>query len=182
MCCSVNSLLDGLTATMLFIMAHNIRRALGIDPGIERLGWGIVEKNDSEIKRVDSGVKHTSKKDPKSKRLLEIYDFLEKTLKKMKPDFVSTEKLFFATNVKTALTVGEVRGVILLAAERHKVPIIEFAPTEVKMAVCGYGRATKDNIAAMLKFSMILPQKKLLDDETDALALALTGLVRRVYP
>lgn len=155
---------------------------MGIDPGIERLGWGIVEKNGSEIARIDSGVKQTSKKDAKSKRLLEIYEFLEKTIKKERPDFVSVEKLFFATNVKTALTIGEVRGVILLAAERHGIPLVEFAPTEVKMAVCGYGRASKESVASMLKFSMILPKNKLLDDETDALALALTGLVRRSYP
>ncbi len=162
-------------------MKNTATRALGIDPGIERLGWGIVEKNGSEITRIDSGVKQTSKKDSKSKRLLEIYSFLENLFSKTRPDFVSVEKLFFATNVKTALVVGEVRGVILLTAEKHGIPILEFAPTEVKMAVCGYGRASKEGVASMLKFSMILPKKKLLDDETDALALALTGLVRRSY-
>lgn len=157
-------------------------KILGVDPGIERLGWGIVEKNGSEFKRINSGVKKTLKTSRKSARLWDIFDFLDKLIKKEKPDGLSTEKLFFAKNVKTALIIGEVRGVILAAAEKNKLPIKEFAPLEVKVAVCGYGRAGKENVASMLKLSIKMPAKKLLDDETDALALALTSLVSSVSP
>ena len=157
-------------------------KILGIDPGIERLGWGIVEKNGSEFKRINSGVKKTLKTSRKSARLWEIFDFLDKLIKKEKPDELSTEKLFFAKNVKTALIIGEVRGVILAVAEKNSLPIKEFAPLEVKVAVCGYGRAGKENVATMLKLSIKMPEKKLLDDETDALALALTSFVSVTFP
>src|SRR3990167_2919628 len=152
-------------------------KILGIDPGIERLGWGIVEKNGSEFTRVSSGVKKTLKTSRKSARLWEIFDFLDELIKKEKPDGLSTEKLFFAKNVKTALVIGEVRGIILAVAEKKSLPTKEFAPLEVKVAICGYGRASKENVASMLKLSIKMPKNKLLDDETDALALALTSLV-----
>ena len=102
--------------------------------------------------------------------------------KKEKPDGLSTEKLFFAKNVKTALVIGEVRGIILAVAEKNGLPIKEFAPLEVKVAICGYGRASKENVASMLKLSIKMPKNKLLDDETDALALALTSLVSVTFP
>lgn len=156
-------------------------KILGIDPGIERLGWGIVEKTSIGFKRVDSGVKKTLKTQRESARLWEIFGFLDELIKKEKLDGLSTEKLFFAKNVKTALIIGEVRGIILALGEKHSIPIREFAPLEVKMAVCGYGRAGKDSVASMLRLSLELPKNKLLDDETDALALALTALVRRSF-
>src|SRR3989338_1753375 len=118
-------------------------KILGIDPGIERLGWGIVEKNGSQLARIRSGVKKTSKNQKEDERLWEIFVFLDELIKKEKPDAVSTEKLFFAKNVKTALVIGEVRGVILAAAEKNGLFTKEFAPLEVKMAICGYGRADK---------------------------------------
>src|SRR3989338_795962 len=113
----------------------NKMKILGIDPGIERLGWGIVEKNGNEFKRINSGVKKTLKTQKESERLWEIFVFLDELIKKTRPDAVSTEKLFFAKNVKTALIIGEVRGVILAAAQKHGLRISEFAPLEVKMAV-----------------------------------------------
>ncbi len=157
-------------------------KILGIDPGIERLGWGILEKTGREIIRIDSGVKKTSAKKRESERLWELHRFLDNLIKKTKPEVLSVEKLFFAKNVKTALIIGEVRGIILALGEAHKLSIKEFAPLEVKMAVCGYGMAGKEAVAAMLKLSIKLPEKKLLDDETDALALALTAIVTRSFP
>ncbi|OGF63001.1 crossover junction endodeoxyribonuclease RuvC [Candidatus Giovannonibacteria bacterium RIFCSPLOWO2_01_FULL_44_40] len=150
-------------------------KILGIDPGIERLGWGLVEKSGSKFARIVSGVKQTSKNQRESERLWEIFEFLDDLIKKTKPDILSTEKLFFAKNVKTALIIGEVRGIILAAAEKHELPIKEFTPLAVKMAVCGYGRAGKESVANMIKIQLNLPKNKLLDDETDALALALTA-------
>jgi len=155
---------------------------LGIDPGIERLGWALVKKTEEGLERVDSGVKKTSKEFTTSKRLFEIYTFLTQLIRKEKPDAVSTEKIFFASNAKTALTIGEVRGVILATAEMHSLNIKEFTPLQLKMVVCGYGKADKQEIASMLRFSLILPKKKLLDDETDAIALALAAIVYKGYP
>lgn len=153
----------------------NKKRILGIDPGIERLGWGLIEKQPRILERISSGVKRTVKTKKESARLWEIHQFLDDLIKKEKPDIISTEKLFFSKNVKTALVIGEVRGIILALAEKHGALINEFAPTEVKMAICGYGFATKNNIAEMLKLSIKLPKNKLLDDETDALALAVAA-------
>src|SRR3989344_2109276 len=100
-------------------MAYGVQRILGIDPGIERLGWGLIEKNGSKLTKIDSGVKKTLKTQKESERLWEIFVFLDELIKKEKPDLVSTEKLFFAANVKTALIIGEVRGVILAVSQKH---------------------------------------------------------------
>ena len=155
-------------------------KILGIDPGIERLGWGVLTKKENgKIERVDSGVMRTPKTDRVSKRLFAIQKFLDDLIKKEKPDLVSVEKLFFSKNVKTAMVVSEVRGVILATIEKHNIPIVEFTPMQVKIAVCGTGAAEKKDVASMLKFSITLPSGRLLDDETDALAIALTGLVYR---
>lgn len=155
---------------------------LGIDPGIERLGWGLIKKTGNKIERIGSGVKKTLKTQKNAERLFEIQCFLDDLIKKQGPDLVSVEKLFFSKNVKTALNISEVRGVILATAQKHSLKISEFTPLQVKMAVCGYGKADKKEVANMLKLSMVLPQKKLLDDETDALAIAICGAVYKSYP
>lgn len=155
---------------------------LGIDPGIERLGWGVIEKiSSSEFLRIDSGVKKTLPSLEKGLRLLEIFNFLDTRIKAQKPSLLGIERLFFTTNAKTAITIGEVRGVILLAAAKYHIPIIEISPPEVKLAVCGYGKANKKDVASMLKLSIALPNRKILDDETDALALALAAGVINKY-
>jgi crossover junction endodeoxyribonuclease RuvC len=150
-------------------------KILGIDPGIERLGWGLIKKTHREIQKIESGVKKTLKTKKESERLFEIYEFLDVLIKKEKPEILSTEKLFFAKNVKTALVIGEVRGVILALGEKHRLIIKEFAPLEVKLAVCGYGRAEKASVAHMVRLMLNLPQNRLLDDEADALALAIAA-------
>ena len=103
---------------------------------------------------------------------------MDDLIKKTGPDVLATEKLFFAKNVKTALIIGEVRGIILAMGEKHGLTIKEYAPLEVKMALCGYGRAEKASIANMVGLTLGLPKKKLLDDETDALALGIIGASR----
>lgn len=157
-------------------------KILGIDPGIERLGWGLIKKDGGKIERINSGVKKTLKTQKKPERLFEIQCFLDDLIKKGKPNVVSVEKLFFSKNVKTALNVSEARGVILATAQKHGIKIIEFTPQQIKMAVCGHGNASKTEVANMLKLSIILPQKNLLDDETDALAIALTAAFYRSFP
>ncbi|MBI2609769.1 crossover junction endodeoxyribonuclease RuvC [Candidatus Giovannonibacteria bacterium] len=152
---------------------------LGIDPGIERLGWGLVKKNASNSERLDSGVKKTSQKKATPERLYEIEEFMDNLLSDKKPDLVSIEKLFFSKNVKTALLIGEVRGVILAVTQKHRIPIREFSPSEIKIAVCGYGQADKKSVAEMLRLQIEFPQRKMIDDETDALACALCGIYSR---
>lgn len=157
-------------------------KILGIDPGIERLGWGIINKNGSKIERVNSGVTKTLKTQKNPERLFEIQCFLDDLITKEKPDMISVEKLFFYKNVKTALNISEVRGVILATAQKHRLKITEFTPLQIKMAICGYGKASKNDVANMLKLSIALPKNKLLDDETDALAIALTHAFYRSFP
>lgn len=163
-------------------MAYSVQRILGIDPGIERLGWGLIEKTPRGIERLASGVKRTLKTKRESERLLEIYEFLDALMQKEKPGVLATEKLFFSKNVKTALIIGEVRGLILALGAKHSLTLKEFAPLEVKLAVCGYGRAEKTSVAHMVRLMLQLPQNKLLDDETDALALAIAASAISTFP
>lgn len=157
-------------------------KILGIDPGIERLGWGVVEKTPAGLKYIASGVKKTLKTQKEGERLWEIFKFLDNLIKKEKPDLVSTEKLFFAKNAKTALVIGEVRGIILAMSAGHGLSLKEFTPPEAKAAVCGYGKATKEGIANALKLQLNLPQKKFIDDETDAIALAVAASYLNAFP
>ena len=155
---------------------------LGIDPGIERLGWGLIKKNGNKVERINSGVKKTLKTQKRAERLFEIQCFLDNLIIKEKPDAISLEKLFFFKNAKTVLSISEIIGVILATAQKHDLSISEFTPLQVKMAICGYGRASKIDVANMLKLSIVLPKNKLLDDETDALAIALTDAFYKRFP
>ncbi len=148
-------------------------RILGIDPGIARCGWGIVESEKSKVKSISYGCIETSSKKTIEKRLEEIYSEVEKIIKKYSPDAMSIEELFFNTNAKTAFVVGQARGVILLSASQAGIPIHIYTPLQVKMAVTGYGRAEKDQIGKMVKIILKLDEVPKLDDTSDALAVAL---------
>ncbi len=148
-------------------------RILGIDPGIARCGWGIVESEKSKVKSISYGCIETSSKKTIEKRLEEIYSEVEKIIKKYSPDVMSIEELFFNTNAKTAFVVGQARGVILLSASQAGIPIHIYTPLQVKMAVTGYGRAEKDQIGKMVKIILKLDEVPKLDDTADALAVAL---------
>lgn len=156
-------------------------KVLGIDPGIERFGWALVEQTGAEIRRMDSGVVRTSAKKPHSERLHEISRFLEAKVRDTMPERLSIEKIFFEKNVKTAIAIGEIRGIALALAAKHNVEIVEFAPSEVKVQVAGYGRADKKSVAHMVRLRLRLADTKQLDDETDALALALCGIFHNNY-
>ena len=116
----------------------------------------------------------TPKTDLTEVRLLSIYTFLSELFAKYQPDVLSVEELFFNTNAKTALIVGHARGVILLAAAAHHIPIVSYTPLQVKMALTGYGRADKSQIGHMVKSLLYLEAIPKPDDTTDALAIALT--------
>lgn len=152
-------------------------KVLGIDPGIERLGWSLVERDSNKFKYLLSGVKRTDKNDKKHKRLLEIHDFVEKLIKEEKPEAISIEKIFFSNNAKTALIIGEVRGIILMLGAKYNIKIMEFGPSEIKLSLAGYGNADKKSVLQMMKLTMALPEKKFLDDESDAIAIACCGVI-----
>ncbi|OGF73314.1 crossover junction endodeoxyribonuclease RuvC [Candidatus Giovannonibacteria bacterium RIFCSPHIGHO2_12_44_12] len=152
-------------------------KVLGIDPGIERLGWALVESGQKKFRYIDSGTKKTLKSEPIEKRLLDINNFLEGLIKKEKPDVLSIEKVFFSKNVKTALIIGEVRGVALMLSSKYNLKLLEFGPAEIKLAIAGYGGADKKSVHNMLKLTVSLPDKKFLDDETDAIAIACCGVI-----
>ena len=148
-------------------------RILGIDPGIGRCGWGVIEEKKGKIKPIAYGCFETSAKADVEKRLEEIHGGVSEIIKKHKADCMSIEELFWGTNSKTAFVVGQARGVILLAASQNKIPIFVYTPLQVKVAVTGYGRAEKDQIGKMVKTILALSEVPKLDDTADALAIAL---------
>jgi len=147
---------------------------LGIDPGYERLGVAILEKKKGKEELLFSDCIKTSAKIPFNERLFILGKELEKIIKKWKPDATAVEKLFFTTNQKTAMMVSEIRGLIIYLAMLHKTRLYEYTPLEIKTAVVGYGKAEKRQVEHMVKTILNIQNKKRYDDETDAIACALT--------
>ena len=148
---------------------------LGIDPGTATTGWGIIEvKSKLKITCLGVGVIKTPANQALEKRLFTIYKDINILLKKYHPDTIAVENLFFGTNAKTALLVGQARGVVLLTAEMHKIPLFSYTPLQVKMALTGYGRAQKNQIGIMVTKMLNLTSIPKPDDASDALAVALT--------
>lgn len=150
-------------------------KVLGIDPGSGIIGFGVVDKKNNP-KMVDAGVIRTTIGDKDASRLKELYDSMKELCEELKPDVASVETLFFAQNVTTAMAVSQARGVILLALEESKIPIFEYTPLQIKMAMTGYGRATKAQIQEMVRVQLGLKTKPKPDDCADALAAALTHI------
>lgn len=148
-------------------------RILGVDPGIGRCGWGIIDFESSKFKVVNYGCIETSPKSQVSDRLLEIHEEISNLIKKHSPDALSIEELFFNTNAKTAFVVGQARGVIILAASQGKVPVAIYTPLQVKISLTGYGKAEKDQVGKMVKTLLVLKEIPKPDDTTDALAVAI---------
>ncbi|NQU77143.1 crossover junction endodeoxyribonuclease RuvC [Candidatus Falkowbacteria bacterium] len=146
---------------------------LGVDPGLASTGWGIIKKEKSNISLVDYGCISTSPEEPFSSRLKQIHEKLKKIIKNYKPARIALEDLFFAKNAKSALKIGEVRGVIKLTAIQCQVPLIEFTPLQIKQAITGYGRADKNQISQMVKLNLNLKEIPKPDHAADALAIAI---------
>ena len=149
-------------------------KILGIDPGTAITGYGLIEVDGSKIKVGSCGCILTPAKQNQAIRLAHIYSELDRVMKKEKPDVVAIEKLFFINNIKTAMTVGEARGVCLLVAEQNKVKIFEYTPLQVKQSLTGYGKAEKKQIQMMVKMILKLKEIPKPDDMADALAIAIT--------
>src|SRR5919202_7077181 len=148
-------------------------RVLGIDSGSETTGWGVVEGDGRRYRLVEYGAVKASARERFSARLLKVSDGVEAVIARPKPDACAVEEAFFAANVKTALKLGQVRGVILLAAERAGVEIVEYAPRLVKQTVVGYGAAEKHQVQAMVRVLLALTSLPQPHDAADALALAI---------
>ncbi len=151
------------------------KRILGIDPGFDRMGFGIVDVAGSSVTWVAHGCTQTDAKDDFATRLQVMRDALQKILKKYKPDGAVVEQLFFQTNAKTAMKVGMARGVILLALADAGVPTVEITPNQLKQGMTGWGRADKKQIQEMVRRVLSLKQIPKPDDAADALALAIVG-------
>lgn len=149
-------------------------RILGIDPGTGILGFGIIEMIKGQPVLVDGGVIRTPVKEDDAVRLLTIYEELTDIISQSKPDMVSVEKLFFARNVTTAMTVAQARGVVLLCAQQAGLPIHEYTPMQIKQAITGYGKADKKQMQEMVKVILKLKEIPKPDDAADALAAAIT--------
>jgi crossover junction endodeoxyribonuclease RuvC len=156
-------------------MSKTNKIILGFDPGFADTGWGVISKNNNNIEFIATGSIQTSKKLDFSERLQIIYHEANKIIKKYKPDIVGVEKLFFAKNVKTALDVGQARGVLLLAITENEKEILEFTPLQIKQAVCGNGQAAKRQVGLMVKTILGLEAVPKPDDAADALAVAITA-------
>lgn len=149
---------------------------LGIDPGSTRVGYGLIKKEKNNLTLIKSGLLKISSKD-KIQRLLEIETQFTKIIKSAKPDLVVLEKIFFMKNLKTAIEVAQSRGVLTLIAAKHKISLLELAPSEIKISVAGYGQADKKTVAKMVAINLKLKIKKIKgpDDVTDAIAAAIAG-------
>lgn len=150
------------------------KRILGIDPGTGILGFGIIDVTPKgKLIFVDAGVIRTPSEDTDSQRLMTIYTELTEIINEHKPTIMSVEKLFFAQNVTTAMTVSQARGVVLLMGEQSKLELFEYTPLQIKQALTSYGRATKQQIQEMVKIILGLKENPKPDDCADALAAAI---------
>ncbi len=148
-------------------------RVLGIDPGSQTLGWGVVEGNGLKYSLVDYGVVKSSPREKFSKRLLKIYEGVSEIIEKFQPDTISVEEAFYAVNVGVALKLGQVRGVVLVLGEKAGLDIGEYAPRLIKQTVVGYGNAEKHQVQEMVKLLLRMKEVPQPHDAADALAIAI---------
>ncbi len=155
------------------ISAVKNMRVLGIDPGSETLGWGVVDGSGSKYALVDFGTVKSNTRLQFSKRLLNIYDAVAELMAKHSPDVLSVEDTFYAVNAQVALKLGQVRGTMLLLAEQRGLLVAEYAPRLVKQTVVGYGNAEKHQVQEMVKILLKMKTVPTPHDAADALAIAI---------
>ncbi len=153
---------------------HEKITILGIDPGTKRAGFGVISKEGNELRLLAAGTFDVGKS-TENESLLIIKRQIDILIKKYSPSIFSIETLFFSKNQKTAMSVAESRGVSLLCALENNIPILEFSPNEVKSAIAGFGFADKKAVLKMVRLILKEPQLKVIDDASDALAIAIVG-------
>jgi len=146
---------------------------IGIDPGLARVGFGIIEVKGNEKTLLDCGIIETKKDHKEEKRLLEIFIDLKELINKWKPDYAAVEKFFFYKS-STTISVVQARGVIMMALGSFDIPIAEYAPVQIKKTITGFGKATKKDVLESVMYSLKLDYPPKPDDSADALAIALT--------
>lgn len=147
---------------------------VGIDPGYAITGYGVVEYTSNHFKTLDYGVISTKAGTPFELRLLTIFQEIEALIARYHPDVMAVEELFFARNTTTAIGTAQARGVIILSGAKAGIPVFEYTPMQVKLAVTGYGRADKNQVSSMIKILLHLDKSsKMIDDASDALAIAI---------
>ncbi|MDQ6693560.1 MAG: crossover junction endodeoxyribonuclease RuvC [Chloroflexota bacterium] len=162
---------------------------LGIDPGTAIMGYGLVERvasvpgttHGEELRMVEYGALYTPANAPLQERLPMLYDGLMQILKEYKPEWLAIEQLFFNKNVRTALAVGHARGVAILAGAHAGLGVSEYTPLQVKQAVVGYGRATKEQVQTMVRLLLQMDHIPRPDDAADALAIAICHIHSSAY-
>lgn len=156
-------------------------RIIGIDPGTGILGFGVIDVDRGKLAMVTAGVIKTPAHTPLEERLVEIYEGLQQIIAETSPQVMSIEKLFFAQNVTTAISVSHARGVAMLAGKQAGLRIAEYTPLQIKQTLTGYGRAEKKQMQEMVRLQLGLKQVPKPDDAADALATAIThSLMTRV--
>ncbi|NLD19256.1 MAG: crossover junction endodeoxyribonuclease RuvC [Clostridiales bacterium] len=148
-------------------------KILGIDPGYAILGYGVIEKVGNKFKACSYGAITTEATMPMTERLECLYDSLREVIEEERPDVAAIEQLFFNTNAKTAILVGQARGVAVLACVKGGLEIQEYTPLQIKQALVGYGRADKNQVQQMVKMMLNLKDVPKPDDTADALAAAI---------
>jgi crossover junction endodeoxyribonuclease RuvC len=160
-------------------------RVIGIDPGSETLGWGVVEGTGLKYALVDFGTVRSNARQPFSKRLLKAYKGVEEIVDKYSPDVLAVEDTFYAVNVGVALKLGQVRGTMLLLAEQRGLEVSEYSPRLIKQTVVGYGAAEKHQVQEMVRVLLRMKTAPAPHDAADALAIAIchfhhAGLAEKV--
>ncbi len=150
-------------------------RILGIDPGTATLGWGVISHRGSVTRAEAYGALITEPTTPPEQRLRQIYDGLGEICRVHQPEAAAVEKLYFGQNSRTAMAVGQARGIVLLVLAQANLPYVEMSPAEVKQAVTGYGRAEKRQVQLMVQRLLGLDEYPKPDDVADALAIAICG-------
>jgi crossover junction endodeoxyribonuclease RuvC len=149
-------------------------KILGIDPGTATVGFGIIESDGHKHSLIDAGIITTPANQALELRLKTIYEAVQELIKLNKPEVMVIEKLYFAKNVTTAISVSHARGVIMLAAALNKLKVAEYTPLQIKQSLTGYGRADKAQVQEMVRVFLSLKERPKQDDCADALATALT--------
>jgi len=147
---------------------------LGIDPGTTRVGWAVVEKMSHTPVAKKYGCIVSEAITGDAQRLVAVYNGIINLMDQYAPECIAIEELFFSTNAKTVITVGQARGVVLLAAGQRRIPVASYNPMTIKLAITGYGKADKSQVAKMVMATLKLKTKPTPDDTADALAVALT--------
>lgn len=154
------------------------KRILGIDPGSGKLGHALIEEKANTIDLINYGCIQTTVNSPEPQKLSHIYDELLALVNKIRPDLIAVEMLFFANNIKTAFSVGQARGVVLLIAQQAHIPIAEVAPLQLKKLLTGNGHAKKREVQEYIKEYFNLEKIPKPDDAADAIAIALSQAVK----